>query len=396
MTAETADVLVLGAGLSGAALAACLARSGYGRVVVVDPRTPAAGATGRAAGIVTEQLWDRWDVEVVRESRDEYARIAARHDPSAYRVNGFVRWTTRQDVVPVLDAATERLRGWGVDVRTVSSSDIAARLPWARCDDLAGGSFAPHDGVVAPSRLAELLVGEARSAGAEIALGVAPEQFGREDGRWTARLGSRTFRAPTVVVAAGAWSKRLLASVRAPLPLAPYRTQAALLRPGAPVPEDFPSFHDLDLDVYGRPEEAGRVLVGDGTDPGEADPEAFSPSGDERFLTHLAESFTSRLPGWREAELVRAWAGVCVATPDRRPLIGPVPGAPGLWVITGFNGFGVMRAAGAAGRLAEALRDPDRGSVVLGPVLPERFREPPGPFAPRPGFTLEGGTNPRY
>jgi len=62
------DVVILGAGIAGAALADHLTRRSL-TVTVVDPRTPAAGASGRAAGIVTEQLWNDWDVLVTRESR---------------------------------------------------------------------------------------------------------------------------------------------------------------------------------------------------------------------------------------------------------------------------------------------------------------------------------------
>jgi glycine/D-amino acid oxidase-like deaminating enzyme len=161
----------------------------------------------------------------------------------------------------------------------------------------------------------------------------------------------------------------------------------------------FPSVHDIDLDVYVRPEENGRILAGDGTERVEADPDRFSTGGDEQFVTHLAESFGSRFPGWADAELVRAWAGVCVATPDRRPLIGPVPGASGLYTITGFNGFGVMRAGGAAARLAAVLAVGDgseRELEKIRTVLPGRFTGPFAAFPIKPGFTLEGGDDPRF
>jgi glycine/D-amino acid oxidase-like deaminating enzyme len=68
-------------------------------------------------------------------------------------------------------------------------------------------------------------------------------------------------------------------------------------------------------------------------------------------------------------------------------------------VVTGFNGFGVMRAGGVAERMADLLAvgegsEPER--EALQPVLPERF--PPGTPAvvPRPGFTLEPGDHPRF
>ncbi len=323
---DRAEVIVLGAGIAGAATAYHLAKRGVGPVVVFDPRTPGAGATGRAAGIVSEQLWDRWDVDVVRESKEEYARLAEAADPSAYRTVGFARWTADPVVAAALRESSDRLRGWGVAVRSLSPDELRARVPVARCDDVREAVWHAGDGVVTPSTIAEIYVDRARQAGVDFQLGTQLESFRSEDGAWNLVTGGRTVRAHGAVVAAGAWSKRLLASVGRSVPLAPYRTQAALVRPSLPAPVDLPSVHDLDLDVYVRPEDGGRILAGDGTERVECDPETFRASGDETFVAHLAESFERRFPGWKDAELVRAWAGVCTATPDRRPLIGPLRG----------------------------------------------------------------------
>ena len=397
MTTERADALVVGGGIAGAAVADHLARRGVGRVVALEASTPAAGATGRAAGIVSEQLWCRWDVEVVRESKSEYAELAARAAPGAYRANGFARWTSDPEVAEALRARVAELRSWGVDVREIAPSELERLLPAVRAEDLVAIAYAPDDAVVAPSSLAEAYFAQGRRRGVEWWL-AAPVPALRHDGTgWSVTHRGRTLTAPVAVVAAGAWSKQILAASGRPLPLAPYRTQAAVLRPKEPVGELVPSFDDLDTDVYARPEENGRILAGDGTGKVEVDPDGFVPTGDEAFVEHLAESFVDRLPGWSEAGLVRAWAGVCVSTPDRRPLVGPVPGAPGLYTITGFNGFGVMRAAGAASRLAALIVDgSDAARERLAEVDPGRFGGRLPPFAPRDGFTLQAGENPRF
>ncbi len=398
MTASRAEVVILGAGIAGCALAYHLSELKVGPVVVYDPQTPGAGATGRAAGIVTEQLWNRWDVEVTRESMRQYAALSARWDPSAYTVNGFVRWARDPAALSVLDRAVARLREWGVAVQELDAGGLTARVPWGDFDDRPRGIWSPGDAVVTPSTMGEIFAESARQAGVEFVLGTPLGRFARSDSAWELEAGNRNVRASTAVIAAGAWSKALLRAVGHPLPLSPYRTQAAVLRP-RPGPEVFPSVHDIDVDVYARPEARGRVLAGDGTRLVEVDPERFNPGADDSFVAHLAETFERRLPGWADAELVRAWAGVCTSTPDRRPVVGPVPGADGLYAIVGFNGFGVMRAGGTARRLADLLVAPDpsgRAAERLGPVLPSRFSGPVRDFAPRPGFTLDDGDDPRF
>ncbi|MFZ0698721.1 MAG: FAD-binding oxidoreductase [Thermoplasmata archaeon] len=398
MPRERLAVLIFGAGIAGCSLAYHLARRQVGAIGVYDPRTPAAGATGRAGGVVTEQLWNEWDVQVTREAHAEYRALAQRHRPEAYSQNGFVRWTKDPVAATVLREAVERLRSWKVDVETVGPAELARWMPWGRFDDVRMGILSRGDAVVTPSAIAEIYVEEARRLGVDFRLGSAGAIAPGAGGRPELELGGDRWAAENIVVAAGAWSKRLFADLGHPLPLMPYRTQAATLRPPHAPPEVFPTGHDIDTEIYARPEGPGRILAGDGTELVEADPERFVTSGDDRFRTHLAEAFGDRFPGWADSEMIAAWAGVCTSTPDRRPLVGEVPGAPGLYAMTGFNGFGVMRAGGVARRLADRIADGpgSRADDELRVVRPDRFHLPYPPFAPRPGFTVEGGDSPRF
>ncbi|HTT26370.1 MAG TPA: FAD-binding oxidoreductase [Thermoplasmata archaeon] len=393
-----ADVLILGAGIAGCALAEHLVPHRLS-VTVVDPGPRGGGATGRAAGILTEQLWNAWDIEVTREAHLEAARLLKDADYPSYWQNGFVRTSQDPSVGRSLRAAGERLRSLGVRVRDVAADDLSAIFPEGEFPEGTTGLFSPKDACVTPSTLADAYARSAQREGATFLENAGPVTPRAKDGLWLVDVGRETWSAPRLVVAAGAWSKRVLEGLGSPLPLCPYRMQAALLLPGEGASEEFPSIHDLDTDVYVRPETGGRVLAGDGTESVESDPETFVRGGDPSFVAHLAESLAGPFPSWGAAEVVSAWAGVCTATKDRRPLVGPVPGAPGLYTMTGFNGFGVMRAGGIARRLADALTAEAAGRPdwsALAPVLPERFPVGQSSFLPKPGFTLEEGDGPFF
>jgi sarcosine oxidase, subunit beta len=348
--------------------------------------------------VVTQQLWDRWDVEVTRDSHREYAELCQRWEPDAFVQNGFVRWTTNPECAEALEQARERLKGWGVRVEEPSTDDLARWVPAGRFDDVRAALVSPHDACVRPSSVTTIYAEGARSQGAVFDFGVPLESLTPNQGGWSLSTATRLVHTSRLVVAAGAWSKELLRRIGHPLPLTPYRTQAALLAPGK-APEPFPTVHDLDTDVYLRPEGPGRILGGDGTESHESDPERFVTGGDAEFLAHLAESLGARFPGWADSTVVGSWAGVCTATPDRHPIVGDVVGAPQLTVMTGFNGFGVMRAGGVARRLADLLTDEataEDARALLGPAWAGRYTGPGEPFPPRPGFTLEPGDRPRW
>lgn len=390
-------MVVLGAGVAGSALAYHLARRGVGPVVIFDPQ-PLSGATGRAAGILTEQLWDPWDIELVRETKEEYRSLSASRDPSAYAVNGFVRWASGPDALRSLDAAAERLRCWSVDARPIDLGELSRVAPYARFEAEHRGLYSPGDAIVTPSSIATIYLDLARASGVSLEAGSAMTSLASGGERWEVGAGSTRIRTRHVVVAAGAWSLGILRRIHRMVPMVPYRTQAAVLRP-EPGADVFPSFHDLDEDVYARPDSRGRVLAGDGTELVAVDPERARWAADASFEAHLAEVFDRRLPVWKEARLEGSWAGLCLATPDRRPLIGPLPGAEGAYLLGGFNGFGVMRAGAAAARLADLIASGGSGTkelAALAPVLPSRFRGELGPFPIRPGFTLDEGPDPRF
>jgi glycine/D-amino acid oxidase-like deaminating enzyme len=363
---------------------------------VYDPRTPSAGATGRSAGVLTEQLWNRWDVEVARATRREYEELAHAYEPGAFRRNGFVRIATDPAAAGALEEAVARWRGWGVEVEELSGAELSRGIPEGDFEGVRRIVRTPHDAVVDPTAIAAIYADAARKAGARFDFGRPTLSVGPRGDLWEVATPTGSVRGRRLVVAAGAWSKAILRALGHPLPLAPYRTQAALLLPGRPAPEGFPTVHDIDTDVYLRPENQGRILVGDGTEHVEADPEAFPLGGDLDFLSHIAESLATRFPGWMESEVLGSWAGVCVSTPDRRPVVGAVPGAPGLFVLSGFNGFGIMRAGDTARRLADLVVDGPAAAEPLAPVRPDRFSDPSMHFIPRPGFTVEAGENPRY
>ena len=394
--AEKFDVAILGAGLVGTALAYHLVQEPARRVLALETaREPGCpNATEASAGILSVQGWGPWDLAIVRESADEYRRLIDEEGIEPLRPNGGLRVARTEEGARWLERVQRVLEREGTEAKRVGPGEMRELLPFADLDDARAGLYTPDDATLSSTAIQEGYLRAAGRAGAELR-----QEAGAVDvqpipgGGW--RIGPEPgLEANALVVAAGAWSKGVLARLGHSLPLAPFRAQAVRLRP-RPLLAQFPTLHDLDLNLYARPASLGRILAGDGTGSREEDPSRWAPNADRTFVEELKTAASGLCSDLSSLQVEAAWAGLCVASPDRFPLVGRVPGGERLYVATGFNGFGTMRAAGLARRLADAIRSGQW--EPLAPADPQRFPSSVEPFDPRPEFPLEGedeGTGP--
>lgn len=380
---------MLGAGCLGLSAALALASRGHD-VTVVDPGGVGAGATGKAAGIVSTATWHDDDFALVQRTRAGIGGLVAEAmvegRPEARHVWRALESITvaAQGGLGAMDDVQERLERHGEEPERLGHREAEAAFP-ALC--FAAGEevlAAQEDGVVEAGDLAALLAWAVQEAGATIRSGEAARPEGPRRASRTATDGAPRQagggRMPEArVVAAGAWSAKVLARQGVRLPLAAFRTQAAsLAMPGA---GEVPVVHDTVHGFYARPESADSLMAGDGTVLEPHDPDAYDEAADPAFRESLARRLPQRVRSGAQARLRTGWAGLCVATPDRHPAVGPAPGREGLFVLTGDNGFGVMRCVALGERLADAVE----GDVH--PVTdPARLDGAPADFPLREGF----------
>lgn len=391
LTAEPrhpADVVVLGAGLFGAALTHHLSRDRSGTIVLVD--APPAGAlrsaTLSSAGILTYPGWDAWDLALLRETNAEYQSISDRTGHGGYRINGGIRWTRTVEGEDWLERARGVLARNAVEAELVGPDRAADLFPSCTPEGFRTGLFVRDDAIFsAPDLAAEYLRSAVRRGVVTRLLRAAP-RITSDGSLWQIHLDTESVETANLVLACGAWTKGILERLRHPLPLAPFRAQACLLRP-LPLSATFPTLHDIDLNLYVRPAFRGRLLAGNGTETTEADPDHAVATADRPFVDRIREEIGSILTENGHVEVEEGWAGLCVASPDPFPLVGKVPGATGLFVASGFNGFGAMRAAALASRLARGILEDRWDGLVL--ADPGRFPAGLASSEPRPKFPLE-------
>jgi sarcosine oxidase subunit beta len=359
--AQAHDAVVVGGGVAGAVCALQLAAAGLDDVVILERDDPASKASGRAAGNITTYRKERFGPAAARFGREFYEDLAARHGVTLHR--------SRAYTIAYTDEGADTLRrkhdSLTMETELLAGAELAAAEPAIDGDGVTAALRFPEARYTDPAALTRAVHAEARDRGVDLvratATGLVPGD------RVAVETEADAHAAPTVVVAAGAWTDRLLASAGARVALTPRISQIAVLDPPAGRSLDVPVWSAPDYSVYGRATPEGRVLFGGGVSTS-VDLDGFRPRARVPFLGEVAGRGASVIPALADASLRDDWAGRVSATPDLRPHVGAT-GVDGLYVCAGFNGEGISNAPFAGRLLAD---------LVVG-------REPivdPGPFDP--------------
>ncbi|MHB8632692.1 MAG: NAD(P)/FAD-dependent oxidoreductase [Thermoplasmatota archaeon] len=384
--ARAVQVLVVGGGIMGAASALALAEAGHG-VELVEGRGLGHGSSAKAAGILSAMTWNDDDYRLIAATRGLTGELISLAMAEGTR-EARGAWRPAPSILVggpgeagAMDRIQDRLERMTEETDRLDFRRAAREFPEVEFAPGEEVLVAQEDGVIEAGDLFAALRTRLAGEGVVCREGEGVAALEVASGRATGvRFADGTTRdGDAVVVAAGSWTRSLLAEAGVKLPLQNYRTQlASLAMEGS---EGVPILHDLVHRFYARPESDSSFLAGDGTQLTPFEPDAYSESADPEFVASLASRVVARFGRGGEARVRSGWAGLCVATPDRRPLCGPV-GLAGLHVLAGDNGFGLMRGLALGERLAEA---------VAGRVHPETDprrcgADPPQDFPLREGY----------
>lgn len=340
---EPSTVAVVGAGAIGVTATAELATRGAD-VTLYERGSLAAGSSGRAAGVCYDAFADRTDARIATRSLERFREL-----PSVFTELPYV-WLARsgdEKRATAIRTQSRRMRELGLDVSLVAPDDLYDRFPGLVTDDVAVAAIAHGAGYAETENYVEMMAERARKNGAAIRT-ETPVEIVTDPLQVLTADGKRSFDA--VLVAGGAHSKRILDTAGVSIPLKPYRVQALVTDP-VPTSETVPMCFDATGDYYFRPHTGG-LLVGDGTERVESDPEHWQRDADEEFVQQTRERIAERIRP-DEIGVRKAWAGLCTATPDGDPLVGEL--RSGLFVATGFHGHGFMRAPALGERITDEI-----------------------------------------
>ena len=390
----SADVVIVGAGVIGAATAFHLSLLGAGDVLVLDRATVGSGMSCRSSALVRMHYTFGPEVELAVRSD---AMFGAWPDltgrPGCVRRTGFVRIVSPGEEA-ALRANVAMQRALGARAEVIDAAGLKEVAPGLRADDVECAAWEPNGGYGDGAVVAGDLLAAARARGVRYRphspVAALLTDGGRVTGVELAGSGSGTGsgdreHAGTVVLAAGVWSPALLRTAGVVLPIETELHRVAVLahRPGQGAPV---ACIDSTTQTYFRPEAGGSMtLVGAFAGQRGADPDAVASAAGED-LAPLVQAASHRVPALEDAGIVRGVTGVYDMTPDARPLLGRLPGLDGLIVAAGFSGMGFKISPAVGEGIAGLIAGAPAGSVDLAPFRPDRLSdgqpiEPPNPYS---------------
>ncbi len=387
------DVVIVGAGVVGAATAHFLSARGVG-VTLVEGEQPAWGASGRNPGFV----WLNTRAEGIQmtlglSGRRLYDELVEELEDFEFRASGGMIYFFEHQT-KVFPAFVENRRAAGLPMELLGPAEARSACP-VLPEDIAGATYNPLDAHLDPTKLVQAFVASAQRAGAEVLRGTKVLGLGVYADRCTGVLtADGVLGADAVVVAAGAWSPSLLEPLGLPLPIVPMRLQIVETAPAdvrfSPVlygptavkqyalTKDLPGYseedfvHPLETVLPGvellelaAQRKDGRVLLGCPMDfPGFDDRPTVAGIG----LT--CGVLGDHLPAFRDLPVERAWGGLLPQTPDALPILGPVEALEGLVLATGHI-FGML-AGPISGKLVAQHMTGETPDLDLEPFRYER------------------------
>lgn len=392
MAAERFDVVVIGAGIVGSALAMGLAERGLKPLAVDVDLSGRLSSSEKNAGGVRATWWQPVNIRLCLASIAYYEKIAAE---VGFRQKGYL-WLYDEKT---WEAALERVglqRELGHRIETLAPAEVSALVPEIdRLDGMAGATFSPRDGLINSNLLKEHYRTRARALGAEFrdrifvnAIDVEASSVRLECWRADDRLSDDSLmrllseddrgeaqsgqvfelHADALVIAGGAWSKQVLKLLKLESPSEPIRRQISVLDNRAANFERYGMIVDTSCVYFHN--EGPHILAGY-SPPEEPPGYHFRYDGEEFFRAEIWPRMYARMSCCERMRHLTGWAGLYSVTPDRSAIVGRI--GERIYEAHSFSGRGVMQSYGAAQALAELIARGSYGDLDASALSRERF-----------------------
>lgn len=368
MSETACDVIVVGAGIVGAACVDEFTRRGL-KVIGVERDIVGGGATAAGMGHIVVMDDSEAQFALTRYSQQLWRELRAElPDDVEYDHCGTIWVAADEEEMVEVHRKREYYSQRGVPAQVLDARELQSLEPNLR-PGMSGGLLIPEDGVLYPPCAAAFLMNRAQKQGAQLRSGVTVVEMAQGKVRLT---NGTELSANIVVNASGAYAGEITPGVevkkrkghlvitdRYPGFLRHQLVELGYLKSAHSETSDSVAFNV-------QPRRTGQVLIGSSRQYG-----AEHKDVDNFMLVRMLQRAQEFMPGLTKMLTVRTWTGFRAATPDKLPLIGQWTGDKSLFLATGHEGLGITTSLGTARILADQLTGV-KPAIPIEPYLPSR------------------------
>ena len=372
---RTADVVIIGGGVMGCSILYHLAQLGTTNALLLEKDVLGSGSTGRSQAICRMHYSNPVTASMAWKSLKVFQNFGDAVGGSS----GFVR-TGYLVIVesierPGLERNVAMQQELNINTGLINRAELRELAPMITVAEDEALAWEPESGYADPYLVTTSYAARAREQGAEIQLRAPVLGIEVSGDRVCAVLTPEgRVETPTVVVAAGPWSRREMAKIGIDLPLVPVRHQVAMLtRPVDQLP-NHPTVGDIAQSLSFRPDGSSMTFIGFGDDD-ESDVDTYDQGIEMAELTGTMGKLARRMPAMTDSYFRGGWSGLFTTTPDWHPILDRVPGIEGLYCAVGFSGHGFKLSPMIGATMAELIVHGRATTVDISQLRFTRFAE---------------------
>ena len=373
---QTADIVILGAGVMGTSIAFHLAKRNTGRIVILDKNHVGRGGSGRSSALVRMHYSFPPEVELalisLRMFQNWQEEVGA---PGDFRKTGFVRIVHPNETAR-LKLNVEMQRRLGASVDLIDKHQLQELEPDWNVDEVDLAAYEPDSGYGDGAGVAGDFLTAARERSAVYSPRMQSTELITDGGCIRGVITDKgPISSPIVIAATGPWTRPLILRAGYDLPIDCEFHQVAILRNAPEMKGGGCACIDSVTATYFRSDAHDKFLVGDFYGKRPVDPDNFPQRASDDSLEEIIDRACRRVPKLEGAEVMRGVTGVYDMTPDSRPLLGEIPGTKGLYVCAGFSGMGFKISPAIGLVMSELVLDGKATAVDISSFQPNRFAE---------------------
>lgn len=340
---NSADVVIIGGGISGCSIAYNLAKKGVKNIAVIEKNYLASGATGRCGAGVRQQWGTEMNCKLAKKSIEffETANEELEYDGDIeFKQGGYLIVSSTEKENEQFKKNVKLQNSLEIPSKFISLKEAKEIVPYLNTDILSGATFCPTDGHLNPFLTTDAYYKAAKRLGVKFYTFTEVIGIKTKNNRVSGVITNKgEISTNTVVNAAGGRSKQIADMVGLDIPVYSERHQILVTEPVEPT--QGPMVMSFSLNIYCQQTPHGSFIMGRGDNN---EPRDLRITSSWQFLDEMAKTVTGLLPPLGNLRVIRQWAGLYNITPDKQPILGPVNELEGFYLAVGFSGHGFMFA----------------------------------------------------